>query len=213
MGMRWFGRSKGFQTARDVMELRYRVAGRTRLIYGRPGRFDYKPDNRLLGGYLPPSCTFRKADALHYDELENMAEQRLGAAATGGLQFPAAMPLTFNLDVDYVPPAAVVVGGDAPTSPVIEIWGPVTNPSVQIGTMRLDFTGSLPDLATITVDCRPWSFDIRRSGSPGSLNLASNARLRKMVFEPGAYDLLYTGTDESGLSRVRVFWRNAWHTF
>jgi hypothetical protein len=213
MGSRWMGGVVGFRNARDVKMLRYCVAGRTRVIFGRPRNFDYAPDNRLLSGYMPPSATFQKADALHYDDVEQSADLTLGAVKPGGFEWPASFPITFTRDADYVPPWAVVVGGDAPTAPVIEFTGPVLNPAIQVGAYKLALSGLLPEGAKIRIDARPWANTIRRSGAASpNLQLSSQSRLSSMRLLPGAYDAVFTGVDATGSARCRILWRDAWHT-
>jgi hypothetical protein len=213
MGSIFLGGVDGFRTARDVKMLRYAIGGRTRVIFGRPGNFDYEPNNAFLGGYLPPAATFRKADALHYDDDEQFVDLRLGMAESGGFAWPATWPLTFNRSTEYVPPWGVVVGGDAPTAPVIEFTGPVLNPAVVVGGMKVAMTGLLPEGAKITFDARPWATTVIRSGvaSP-NLRLSADSRLSRMRLTPGSYDAIFTGVDGTGTANCRILWRNGWHT-
>jgi len=209
MGRAWFG---GDRSVRTVHMLRYRIAERTRVIFGRPRELSYKPGRLIYAGYLPPTATFVKSDALHYDDEEQSVDMRLGETTSGGFDWPAVWPLTFNITSDVVEPWAIIVGGDAPTAPVIEIYGPVTNPTVTIGKLKMRFTGSLPEGGMVRIDARPWSSDIFRSGPQGSLKLTADVRLASARLEPGAYDAVFTGEDDTGNARCRVLWRNAWHT-
>lgn len=209
MGQAWLA---GDRDARTVHMLRYRVGGRTRVIFGRPRSFDYKPGRMFYAGALPPTATFAKADALHYDDEEQGVDMRLHLSSPGGFSWPATFPLTFTRDGEYVPPWGVIVGGDAPTAPIVVFHGPVTDPSVRIGDYKLSLRGFLPEGGRVRVDARPWSMDVTRSGPRGSIQLTSDVRLTSARLEPGAYDAIFTGVDNTGTARCQILWRNAWHT-
>ncbi len=190
----------------------YRIGGRTRVVFGRPRAFDYSLDNRLLGGYIPPSATFALSSPLHYDSNEQVVLMKLGTEPSEGLAFPAAMPFTFETVPGFVPSWQVKVAGDAPTAPIVKFTGPVMDPSVTIGTFELGFSGSLPEGASIEVDCRPWAHTMRRVGSSPDLAPSRDTRLNRALLQPGTYAGQYRGLDLSGKSSCQVRWRDAWVT-
>lgn len=213
LGSKWVGGVNGYRESRKVSALRYRIAGRTRVVFGRPRRFDFDGlDNRFMNGYLPPAATFDKADALHYDDDEQSVVMFLKPAEQGGLVMPAAFPLTFERDPDYVAPSAMVVGGDARTAPVVTFTGPVLNPSVTIGDATVALTGQLGAGGSITIDCRPWAMTVTRSGDTSGAALSNSTRMTRAALAPGAYSAVFRGIDTSGAARCQVRWRDAWNT-
>lgn len=212
MGRLWKNDGKGWPTTGTVAMLSYRIGGRTRVVFGRPRAFDYSLDNRLLGGYIPPSATFALSSPLHYDSNEQVVLMKLGTEPSEGLAFPAAMPFTFETVPGFVPSWQVKVAGDAPTAPIVKFTGPVMDPSVTIGTFELGFSGSLPEGASIEVDCRPWAHTMRRVGSSPDLAPSRDTRLNRALLQPGTYAGQYRGLDLSGKSSCQVRWRDAWVT-
>jgi len=212
MGAAWRNGANGYKDSSVVLPLRYRLAGRTRVVFGRPRRFDYKPDGRILGGYLPPSASFKTADPLHYDDVESGIDITLAPPISGGTSFPAVFPITFRRDPGYLPPSALVVGGDAPTAPIVEFIGPVLNPSVTIGAFTIGLTGQIGEGGIVTMDARPWINSITRSGNTAGASVSRATRLTAARLRPGNYSAVFRGQDASGQGRCRVRWRNAWHT-
>jgi hypothetical protein len=208
----WRNRGEGFDTG-DIKALRYAVGGRTRRIYGRPRRFTSKPVDSLVYGLLAPLASFKRADALHYDDVEQVVTMTMKPAETGGAVLPATFPLTFERDPDYVPASAMLVGGDARTWPVISFTGPVTNPSVTIGDVTIALAGTIGEGGTVTIDTRPWARSVTRSGNTSGASLARATRMTRAAFRPGAYSAVYRGVDTSGNSRCQIRWRDAWTTF
>lgn len=208
----WRNGSAGFAESRSVMPLRYRLGGRTRVIFGRPRRFDYEPDSRLIAGYLPPSATFQAADNLHYADTESVVDVRLAPPVSGGMTWPAVFPITFRRDPGYVPPEEVKVGGNAATAPVVTFYGPVTDPSMTIGSFVLGVKGSIGENSSITIDARPWVQAVSRSGNTSGVSLSRDTRITRARLAPGSYDAVFRGQDASGGARCRVVWRDAWHS-
>lgn len=211
-GARWY--DEKYLEPEAVAALRYRINGRDRRVYGRPRRFSDNYSNALLQGNAAVLMTFDKSDPRHYDDLEQATEVRMAApAAGGGFVVPFDAPLTVESPSTGMQPGAVVVGGNASTSPVVTFYGPSTNAKVVIGSFVVELEGTLGAGGTITVDARPWAQTIKRTGSASGVKVARTTRLARGVLKPGDYEAVYSGIDTSGDSKVRVAWRNAWHTF
>ena len=208
----WRNGSTGFQTGRTVKMLRYNLAGRTRVVFGRPRRFSAKPNNRLLGGYLPPLATFDLSDSLHYDDVADLVDLVMVPDVSGGFAFPASFPITFTRDPDAEAPGAITIGGDAATNPVVTFYGPILNPGLTIGTFKLGLSGSIGEGGSVTVDTRPWAQTITRAGDTSGVKLSRDTRLVRASLRPGTYSALFRGVDTTGQSRCRILWRNAWHS-
>lgn len=212
LGAKWANGTAGWQSSRSVKALRYNIGGRIRRVYGRPRRFSAKPNNKLLGGYLPPFASFARSDALHYDDAESFSQISIAATPPGGLEFPADFPLDLARTADYVPPGSVVVGGDAPTAARVTFTGPVIDPKLVVGTFTIGLVGELPAGATVTVDARPWAMTITRTGASEQMVLSRDTRLSRAGLKPGSYQAFFTGVSASGAANARISWRNAWHT-
>jgi hypothetical protein len=212
MAAAWRNGATGFRDARAVVPLRYRVGGRTRVIYGRPRRLDVEPDSRIGGGYLAPSASFQKADSLHYEDVESVVDVRLAPPVSGGMTWPAVFPLTFRRDPGYVPPEEVKVGGNAETAPIVTFYGPVTDPSMTVGGFVLGLKGTIGYGGSVTIDARPWVQAVTRAGDAGAVILSRDTRITRARLAPGSYDAVFRGVDSSGGARCRVIWRNAWHS-
>lgn len=211
-GAIWTRNGQGWENTGEVAMLTYRLAGRDRVVFGRPREFDYELDNRILGGYIPPSAKFALSSPLHFSAAEQSVVMKLGADAPGGLSLPSAWPFSFETAPGFVPSWAMTVGGDSRTSPIVKFTGPCLNPSVTIGTFKLGFAGSLPEGASIEVDCRPWAQTFKRVGSTADLVATRDTRLNRAVFYPGTYAAQYRGLDLTGQSSCQVRWRDAWVT-
>lgn len=212
LGAIWRNEDVGFRDARVVKMLRYRVGARTRCVFGRPRRFSYKPNNKILGGYLPPLATFDLSDSLHYGDTENMIEIHMAPSVPGGFSWPAVWPLVFERPTDWADPGVVVVGGDAATAPVVTFYGPVTDPKIVVGDFTLGLTGTIYDGGSVTIDARPWAQTISRAGNAGTAALGRTTRLSRALLRPGSYGAVFSGIDMTGSARCRILWRDAWHT-
>lgn len=200
------------EDSRAVNALRYCLGGRTRVVYGRPRKFTYKMNNRFLSGYVPPMATFVRADSLHYDDTPKQLDLKIAPSIAGGFVFPTAWPITFDRPADFVNPSAVVVGGTGKTAPIVTFYGPVTNPSIQIGDFLLALDGSIGEGGSVEVDMRPWAQTVKRRGNAAAVRLGRDVRLARGRLAPGSYDALFRGTDTTGMARCRVVWRDAWKT-
>lgn len=208
----WRNNGLGWKATGQQAMLSYRLAGRDRVVFGRPRKFDYELDNRLLGGYMPLTATFDLAYPAFYGSEEKHIDMNIGRDTPGGLSFPAAMPYAYEVEPGYVRPFEMKVGGDAGTHPIIKFGGPSTNPSVTIGTMTLGFSGTLEQGASIEVDCRPWAMTMKRANGGANLIPSRATRLNRAFFLPGTYSAEYRAIDTSGLSTCQVRWRDAWST-
>lgn len=202
----------------EVLPLRYRMAGRTRRVYGRPRRFDYTTDNRKFDGYIPVTCDFKVVSELFFDDEEESYPLGQLAPTTGGFEAPFEAPLTTE-EEDAVFPYSFTVGGALPTPGVFDITGPVSDPVIDIdnGDMVIQLVGTIPSGRTVTVDARPWRMiaTVRDnnapddSGSPVPGIISRRTRLPRLMLKPGAHIASFSGIDETGTSTAKVRWRRA----
>ncbi|UOQ60390.1 hypothetical protein MUN76_15380 [Leucobacter rhizosphaerae] len=156
---------------------------------------------------------FEAVDDLWYGP-EQVTEISFVPPVSGGLEFPAMAPFTFDSG-PTVRNGAVTVEGDVAAWPVFEIQGPVDDPEIDIvGVGRLIFRTSLAWDQTLTVDTRSWARWVKRDGDalPGALS-SSGARLSDVSLLPGSYTVLLRGYDTTGTAKLRVLVRPAFTSF
>ena len=197
----------------NIAMLRYRVGDRTRCVFGKPRRFSHAVNNNILGGHIPPVATFDLADHRHYDDVENVLDVTVSPTTPGGFDVPLLVPLVIELVATTVRAGVFSVGGDMDTPVMVDFIGPLTNGKVTIGSFfEVGFVGTLAAGESITVDARPWSMGVYRSGG-GSVVLSRTTRLSRALVSPGTgYEAVLHGSDQSGTSKARVRWRNAYTT-
>lgn len=196
-----------------VIPLRYCLGDEVRRVYGRPRRFAAPPDNLMMSGYVPITADFQCVDGFTYSDTEDSIVMSLGVigSSTGGMTFPLTFP------VDTVPVGdtqqQAVVGGDAPTYPVIRFNGPVTNPELSNGDWTLSLDMTIPASSYVEVDLRPWGLTAMLNGNTSVAGaLGRRQYLSDMKLEPGRYEFLYRGSSSSSSSTCEVRWSNAWNS-
>lgn len=126
-----------------------------------------------------------------------------------GFGFPLAWPQ--QLTGSGKKASAVTNAGDLDTWPVFVFEGPISNPTVAyVGTdKRLKLTMSIPAGQSVTVDTRPWVRTALRGGIASVAGKLSGSRMAEMALPPGSTVVAFRGQDTTGLSRCRIFWRDA----
>lgn len=199
----------------DVRELRYEIAGRRRVIYGRPSQWTPNLDG-INYGLITAQAVFRRADLNHYGELRSVAVG-LVPAVRGGLVAPLVSPLTTLLGgTRAVNLGQGEIGGDtaAPFRATITAGtSGLLNPVLRGDGWRVALSLSLAPGRSITVSSYPWESDVRLD-SGGYLNgyLTPDSRLSKARLDPAGETLLFDGIDSSGTSTCSVQWRPAFTT-
>jgi hypothetical protein len=201
------------ETPGAVIPLRYRLGDEVRRVYGRPRRFAAPPDNLILSGYIPITADFACADAFTYDDLEQSITLSLGVVGSseGGMTFPLTFPIA-TLPVGTTQQQAVV-GGDAPTYPIVRFNGPVTNPTLVNSEWTLSLDMTIPAGSYVEVDLRPWGLTAMMNGNTSVAGaLGRRQYLSNMKLNPGRYDFTYRGSSSSSSSTCEVRWSNAWNS-
>lgn len=211
----------------EVMPLRYRVAGRTRRVYGRPRRWTATPNNLSLAGRIDVVADFSTVDHLVYDD-ELMSKT-----------VPIAPPRPLNAGIipPFIPPFGtrqgsstrtdgIVVGGTVPTPINVEVAGPVAGARVQIGINKTLPDGTKKRIGLIdvrlvdpvayddpvTIDARPWVVAATKKSGGGVRLNPRITRISKMWVPPGQHDVTFTGVDATAKAAVTLTWRNASRT-
>lgn len=200
-------------TSGAVMPLRYRVAGETRVVYGRPRRWTASPNNDSMQGKIEIECDFLVADPIVYSDV---LQTKL---------IPIAPPLELDagLLVPFIPPfntaagasvqeSSVTIGGEISTPITLTFNGPVSDAAVRVG----GWTAALPDPVDpdnpVTIDGRPWVRAATTRGGAGVRVSPRVTRISKMWLPPGHHEVIFTGEDITSTASVLVSWREAYRT-
>lgn len=206
----WKHRSLRNKSTRYAVLRSQLVPGRTRRAYGRPRRYAEAAGRLTRKGMTPIVCDFVAEDGRWYDDAAQVVSASLVSPVDGGLIAPLVTPLTSIPATSGA--SAMTVRGKKDTWPVVTFHGPVTNPSLDFGPFTIGLTTTIPDGQTVTVDTRPWVRKVTRSDGASLAGALTHDTppLRKCLLDPGTYQLVYIGTDQTGTSYAEVSWRNAY---
>ncbi len=209
----------GFQRAREVYEeftkywrgdqirnlwnqylpLAYKRHGTERLIYGRPRKLTPLRVGQRKGNQ-PFTCQYQTADTFTYSRMEYYED---GPVSTLG---------TRNVSV-----RRDLLDGQADTWFAIQIEGPITNPTVEIGPdMRIKLQTTLAAGKLIEISSYPWRRRVINSdGYTLSAFLIEDSPYMDELKIPGgeATDFGLSGSGTSGNTLLRVLWREAYYAY
>ena len=200
------------KTPGTVLPLRYKLAGRVRRIYGRPGNIEPGINNLILSGYADVTCDFQAATAYTYDDAMDSITLTVGeadeGAGGGGFTFPLTFPYGSQAPTEQA--SSMVVGGDAPTHPIIRINGPVENPKVETDHWSIGLNYTIPAGQYVEIDTRPWANTILLNGE-GSIAgaLGRRQRLTDVVLHPGTLEVRFIGLSGTGTATCTLTWASA----
>ena len=198
-----------------VVALRYRRAGQTRRVYGRPRDFTVIPTYSRTGR-IDMVADFALAEHTYYaDAEETLGIQILPSRGQGnGFTFPFTFPLRTQQDPE---PRVeeLVIGGRRPTWVDVYVQGPVQDPVVTVGGQRYALRGYVAGgrQNRVRLSGKPWQQGVQRDDGtwvPGMLT--AEARLSQLRLPPGRYPVTFSGYDETGSARASLAWRAAYGT-
>lgn len=195
-----------------VTAVRYRLAGRTRRVFGRPRRYAAPPTNLIMSGFVPVTHDFQCVDSYTYDDEESSALIPYSSSAEGGgFSFPAAFPITTEPS-EGNGAQQISVGGNARAYPIVRFNGPWTNPTIDTGEWTLRWKGTVPTGGWVEIDTRPWKLTVLdQSGASVVGGLDRRTWLEDAWFAPGSKPMLILGgSASSGSATANVRWRNTW---
>lgn len=191
-----------------VATLTIRRAGRERVLFGRPRRFS--PSIEFIeDGLALALVDFAATDDLFYSVDVSEASVNISPPLGGGFSFPLATPMATTESASSRS-AFFMIAGDQPSWPVIEIFGPITNPCFSVvGKWDIELRTTVPAGATLTVDTQPWARTVLLGATslPGRLTRAST-RLSAAALQPGTYEFALSGISAPGTAAARVRWRD-----
>ena len=197
----------------ELAELRYTLAGRDRVVYGRPRRFACDPtvSSRLGGAEI--LADFQLMDPTIYDHRWRSVRLDMVPALMRGLKEPLSEPLSTG---GYSHRQGVMpeVGGSAPTPFLIDITagpgGPITNPWVSINGNRYEFETQVREGRSLRVDSRTGT----------ALNHTANAlstmrkriRLKSVKLPNGQVEVSFGGVNPALDAYATFWWRPAFYS-
>lgn len=144
--------------AGGAMELAFTIAGRRRIVYGRPRRFAPDSYQTTPQGYIAVLAEFKLSDPLQYDGGDNQgwSTHRLNSVppVTRGLE-ESLTEDTLSTEVGGIREGQLpVVTGHAPTPFLCTIYGPISNPGFTIDGREYEFDTTLADGQRLNIDSR-----------------------------------------------------------
>jgi hypothetical protein len=192
-------------TAGALATLTTQYAGRQRVIYGRPRRLAVDYSDAGINSFVTAVADFAAIDDLFYDADEYSAQFGSVPPTTGGLVAPLAAPLSTTRSSSRA--TSLRVNTEMPTWPVIRIYGPMTNPVLNIGDeFEIEVRLSLRYDEFVHIDTRPWARSAMRNGYANVSGLVRGSRLSQAALGPGNYPVGIKGMDPTGTARVSISW-------
>lgn len=203
------------RTPGKFLAIRYMLDDRVRRIYGRPGLLQAEPNNLILSGYTDVTCDFQAVDAFTYADVDTAVTLTVGeadeGAGGGGFSFPLTFPVQSQAPTEQQ--VQIVVGGDAPTSPIIRFDGPVTNPRIETDNWAISLNYDLPAGQYVEIDTRPWAISVMLNGTtpiPGVIGRRQN--LSGIRLEPGVLETRFLGFSNTGTATCQIRWWSAFNS-
>lgn len=194
-----------------VVKLRYKIAGRVRVVYGRPRNLAFDPSVNLEDGNIVGSAQFALQDTLTYSDALFTEELLLRYPPTGFVTLPAVWPLISVIESTRA--GQFVNASSLPAAPEdITFYGPVTNPKL----INTHWTVALND---ITIPYDGWvrvnpreNTVLDHTGASRAGHLSRETFLPELNVHPGAQDLTFSGVDLSATARAVIRWRTAYYS-
>jgi hypothetical protein len=196
-----------------VLPLRFRIAGETRVVYGRPREWTAIPNNLSLMGRIDVEASFVLVDHRVYgDELHSQVIRLVAPLEVdAGFTTPFIPPFTSDAG-SAVREDQITIGGAIPTPIIVTFSGEVDNAMVVIGGWSAGLAEPTRPDNPITIDARPWVRSATHTDGGGAKVSARVTRISKMWLPPGKHTVIFTGDDRSGTGTALVSWREAYRT-
>ena len=190
-----------------------------RMAFGRPRRVTPIEDVFLKVGGSRLLATFPDDDALLVRRAANVHGRSHGQHQWRVDGPAAAAPLTTVGEA--VQRGTLNVTGDKPSSLRVVFTGPVTDPYVEVGEVRVRLKGSLAWDEIVEVDANPWSMSVLKQrglvggsvGPASGLLTADSTPMADLKLAPGEYDVFYGGRTLTSGAGATVFWRDAFAAY
>ena len=180
------------------------VGGRSRVVYGRPGRLapPAPGSNAMKQGVAMLTAEFRILDPLVYAADATETSVSVVPKTLGGIIAPVFTPIktTLTSDTSY---RFVTVEGDADAPFSVTFHGPATDPKVTVNGTEVGLVGNVAYDEDITVDGRARTVELA-NGDPAAARMSRGTRIDRMLLPPGEHEIAFTATDRTGTARATV---------
>ena len=197
-----------------VVPLRYRVAGQTRVVYGRPRQWTPVVNNLSMVGRIDVEAQFVLADHRVYDDVQRVSRVSVAVPLEldAGLDVPFIAPFTTDAGAS-VRESSVLIGGEVPTPITITFEGPIADAAVRVGGWTAALVDPVDADNPVVIDARPWVRAATYLSDGGGVKVSPRVtRISKMWLPPGHHEIIFTGDDPTSQAAVLVSWRNAYRT-
>jgi hypothetical protein len=211
MEQAWDGRAVRARMATPAV-LSTTQGGRARRWYGRPRQCAPAASKLTRQGYTPVVANFAVAHTGSFDDVEQSVRVDMAPPPHRGIVGPLKEPLTMVGEGTVRVPGQIDVGGNRPTWPVINIYGPISQPVCElVNRWKLQLNLSLKAGEKVTIDPRPWVRTVLKgSASVAGLVTRSSPLLENLLIPTGRQDFVLRGTDATATAYMTVAWRNAY---
>jgi len=161
--------------------------GVTRRVYGRPGKFQHGPVEQ--NEWVDVQAEFRRADTNAYDDTETYAT------------IPFKQNITITRD-----------RGDAPAWFRVIAVGPISQPTITIGSLKIQLGLNVNSGVSVEISSYPWMRHIIDSNNINwrTALIGSSPYLDQLLL-PADTDTVCTWTSSTAEGEVYLYWREAWH--
>ena len=180
------------------------VGGRSRVVYGRPGRIapPAPGSNAMKQGVAMLTAEFRILDPLVYAAEATETSVSVVPKTLGGIIAPVFTPIktTLTSDTSY---RFVTVEGDADAPFSVTFHGPATDPKVTVNGTEVGLVGNVAYDEDVTVNGRARTVELA-NGDPAAARMSRGTRIDRMLLPPGEHEIAFTATDRTGTARATV---------
>lgn len=180
------------------------VGGRSRVVYGRPGRLapPAPGSNAMKQGVAMLTAEFRILDPLVYAAEATETSVSVVPKTLGGIIAPVFTPIktTLTSDTSY---RFVTVEGDADAPFSVTFHGPATDPKVTVNGTEVGLVGNVAYDEDVTVNGRARTVELA-DGQPAAARMSRGTRIDRMLLPPGEHEIAFTATDRTGTARATV---------
>lgn len=203
-------RPTGAKRGGVLYPLRFNLAGRDRVAWGRPRKFSHTPQDTSLQGFVIVEVEFQLLDPLLYAGEPFYRQLSIVPPLARGLKEPLVEPLSTGGPSGVRQGMIEDTGGTAPTPFIVRVYGPIKDPFFSINGRKYGFNLSLSEGQELVVDSR---LGTAKVGSRNALSvMRDRTRLRSVRLPAGkAVEIQFGGSDPTGLSRARFEWSPAFY--
>lgn len=209
-------RNPKYKQAGVTTELAFTVAGRRRIVHGRPRRFAENDQYTTQQGFISVLAEFQLMDPLQYNGAPNdgwdLTKLESVPPDTRGLvEYLTEDTLVTDLGSGVRDGQIGVVAGTAPTPFRATIYGPISRPGITINGKKYQFDTTLTASQRLTIDSRTGEV-LRNLSTNMAHTMTEPTQLKGVRLDPGrAYEISFFGTDPTLTAYVYFAVRAAYH--